>query len=112
MISSYVDLARIFSRMLREDLTADQMAEINARNASESHAGDVCATHDFIDANQIMIDALAEIQIDFDSQDSGIASMIDHAWTLAKAYQFDAARIPDNADEPQMWANGSPIVNA
>lgn len=110
MIWSYVDLARIFSRMICESVSSDELATINALNKTKDYAGNACATHNFFDANQTMIDALEELNESFDSENVALMSAVDHAWSIAKAYEFDAARIPDNADSFDMWANGCPIV--
>ena len=50
-----------FAEIVREDFTAEQVAEIRRRNATPQYAGDVCATHDFCDANEIMAEAFAEV---------------------------------------------------
>lgn len=109
MTFSYVALARTFSALIREALTPDELCQVLARNRSPEYSGDCCATHDFTDSNQIMIDALSEHGESFDAESAAQASAIDHAWAIAKVYSFDPARIPSDADEPYMWKNGLPI---
>lgn len=56
----YTDLAVIFSRRLKEYVGDDNMIEIIRLNEAEKDTS-ICHCHDFCDGNQIMIDALAEI---------------------------------------------------
>lgn len=52
-------LAAAFVAQCREAFTEEQLAEIKTRNASPDYAGDVCATHDFADANMLMLEAFS-----------------------------------------------------
>lgn len=45
-------LAEAFAEVMRQCLSADEMAEVKRRNAHYSDK--VCATHDFCDANMVM----------------------------------------------------------
>ena len=90
-------LAKEFCRQLRIELelykeAADEILEtINSRNAVYEASGDhsTCATHDFCDANQVMLDAIESI--------CGVADyhfaqneMINAAWDIARKARFDA----------------------
>lgn len=80
------ELSRTFSRLMRECLTADELAQVNAMNK----VGDlnICASHDFCDANQIMLDALSEYGAEFDSSSDEQARLIDSAWNESKVGGF------------------------
>lgn len=79
-------LAAEFCRVLNEWLTPDQIAEVNARNAAETDEN-ICHSHDFCDANQAMLDAMAVFGLDFESTDEQ-NTLINAAWDLAKAAGF------------------------
>jgi hypothetical protein len=55
--ASALELAQAFSRELRAELTADEIAQVIALNATET-SPDVCHSHDFCDANMTMLRAL------------------------------------------------------
>ena len=60
VVQSALQLAQAFSARLRTVLTADEMTEVIARNRTET-SPNVCHSHDFCDANEVMLDALAEV---------------------------------------------------
>ena len=82
-----VDLARAFARRLWEEIGAD-MGDVVAMNRAETRKG-ICHTHDFCDANQVMLDAMDEVIPGFSLEDdNGRISVIDTAWTLASKADF------------------------
>jgi hypothetical protein len=83
-----VELAKAFSEELRRVLTADEMGEVNRLNAEEANSG-VCHSHDFCDANQVMLDAMGD---EFENTDEQNA-LISQAWNIAKAAEFDVDQI-------------------
>jgi hypothetical protein len=50
-------IAKAFADALRDDLTPEQWEAMRARNASPEYGPDVCASHDFCDANMVMQEA-------------------------------------------------------
>ncbi len=56
-------LARAFVRILREQLTAEQFAEVVTLNGIKLNP-DVCHSHDFCDANMVMDAAFKEFGVD------------------------------------------------
>lgn len=78
------DLAREFCRAMRDELTADELADVVDTNRLETDPN-VCHSHDYTDANQVMLDALAVFGMDFEPSDCGL---INEAWTLAKESGF------------------------
>lgn len=89
-------LAKEFSRILREWLTPEEMAEVNRLNASEPSGEQVCHTHDFCDPNQAMIDAWESLT-GFEPQIAGMNSAftdpVDEAWSLARKNGFYAETV-------------------
>ena len=55
------ELSAEFDRLLRRDLTAAEYREILRLNRTPKYAGDCCASHDFIDANMTMLEALSKL---------------------------------------------------
>lgn len=90
-------LARAFIRELRTELTQAQIDAIVATNAERNDRS--CATHDYVDANQTMLDAYEKatgesMQLDCeDPRWDAVARMMDDAHTIAKAALFDEKRI-------------------
>ena len=50
-------LAADFANLLHGYFRADQWAEMRQRNATPEYGGSVCASHDFCDANMVMLEA-------------------------------------------------------
>lgn len=81
-MTTTIKLANEFIKGLEECLTADQLAELREGPQPERH----CKSHEYVDANQVMIDAyetVFEIEVDLDDQ------VIDQAWQLAKKNNFN-----------------------
>lgn len=77
-------LAAEFSRILHEWLTADELAEIQRRNSTLEYSG-FCASHDFCDPNQAMIDALSIHGLEFDTE---LCGLINDAWAISRMSGF------------------------
>jgi hypothetical protein len=84
------ELAAEFSRMLRETLSTEEMAEVKARNAVEQ-SPDVCHSHDFCDANMVMDAAGKKLGLwsaDLDINDQSNMTLWNTAWNIAKCRGF------------------------
>lgn len=83
-------LAAIFARMLREDL-GDNMPEVNALNATPDYIG-CCASHNFCDANMVMLAAYAELhscnEDDIRLDDDSVLGAMNSAWDEARLNNF------------------------
>jgi len=79
-----VELSQAFSRNMRESLTADELVKVNERNATPEYAG-ACASHDFCDANELMLKALADVGRIFDQSQT---DLMNAAWDLSRANGF------------------------
>ncbi|MZR12693.1 hypothetical protein GQE99_06620 [Maritimibacter sp. DP07] len=91
-------IAQAFCNAVREAFSADELAEINARNASADSIG--CATQDFADANEIMAGAWETAlgrPVDLPAIGAGDVSpeadMWNRAWTMARESGFDPGKI-------------------
>ena len=88
-------IARQFAAALTELLGPHTMRAIVDRNASEPHP-DVCHSHDYCDANVVMMDAFLSLGFECSSEpaeDSGIGFVWDEAWALAKGAEFDLYKL-------------------
>jgi len=47
-------LAGQFADLIHDNMTPEQFEEIKRLNRTEYAGGEICATHDFIDANEVM----------------------------------------------------------
>jgi hypothetical protein len=79
------EVARQFSKILSRWLTPTQMAEINRLNKTPEYQNGCCATGDFCDSNQAMIDALESLG----SSWAKSSDMVNAAWTIARAADFN-----------------------
>lgn len=83
------DLAETFSKLMREALTVEEFEAVNIRNFSHHYRKRSCASHDFIDANEVMIEALSEHGItDINTADFALTDLINAAWLHAKRHHF------------------------
>ncbi len=90
---TYVELAKEFCRVIREDLTPEQLTEVLKRNAAEPSDA-ICHTHDFIDANMSMLEAWQALNLPAqDGNDETQCACWNSAWALAKSSQFDAKKV-------------------
>lgn len=83
------ELSSIFSSILRRWI-GENMEEVRRRNKTEEYiTKGCCATHDFCDANQAMLNALALFGItEYDCTDEALGKLIDEAWAMSKGYEF------------------------
>lgn len=84
-------LSDTFRRIMAQDLSPQELVEIDALNVEyrQKHPRlSICASHDFIDSNQVMLDALEELGIEWDASDQESNDLINEAWTLAKTQGF------------------------
>jgi hypothetical protein len=79
-------LAVTFSRLMTEQLGAN-LQQVILANAEETDKS-ICHSHDFIDSNQTMIDALEELGEVLNLQSEKQTSVINAAWSIAKAAKF------------------------
>jgi hypothetical protein len=83
-------LAAEFARRIRLELGADNLARVVATNKRRNDA--TCATHDYIDSNQTMIDAFsAAIGRPLRVESGADLSLINQAWTRAKLSHFEVS---------------------
>ena len=80
-------LAKEFSRRLAEHLGPAKLAAVVQRNRAESDRR-LCHSHDFCDANEIMLEAGEAVGVDV-LERLGVTSL---AWALAKRAEFDHTR--------------------
>jgi hypothetical protein len=82
--STVTKLAAAFTRGLRNNLNTATLAAIDAENAARGD--DSCASHDYLDANDVMADAFAAVMGRASKASSSAdAELINAAWSTAKA---------------------------
>lgn len=77
------ELAASFVALLKRELTPEEMREVATRN--RAYGGDVCASHDFVDANVVMAQAFKETtgnDVNLESQSD--LKLWSDAWSAAK----------------------------
>jgi aminoglycoside phosphotransferase len=98
MRPSAYQLAKAFAEELNKTLTAEQMEEVNRLNAAEENDG-ICHSHDFCDANVIMLNAWQLIDPTADCtqiiRSPKLAAKWNIAWDMAKTNGFSAAAITE-----------------
>lgn len=86
-------LAASFYSALADTLGPVLFTSMRKRNRAHVDAGRTgfCASHDFCDANQVMLDAFAYVmQRDADTASDDDMRLMNEAWTLAKARYLTA----------------------
>jgi hypothetical protein len=84
-------LARAFATELHAELGTDTLAEINRLNDAETDTG-ICHTHDFCDANQVMLDAWEKLmgaECSCDSTNDAENAVWNEAWSIASKANFN-----------------------
>jgi hypothetical protein len=92
-------LAKAFSEELLGYLGEDKMREVVRMNAAEAD-GRICHSHDFCDANQIMLDAMTKLGFELDDGKDGGENNndgINLAWDIAKENSFMSQKIMDSS---------------
>lgn len=92
----HVLLAEKFTELLRAALSPAEFAEMADANANETDAG-ICHSHDYCDANQVMLNAMESLGIEYDAENT----LFSDAWLHARLELFDGA--------PERCRNGKPI---
>lgn len=87
-------LAREFSAILRQWISPTDMAAVVEANKTPKYQG-VCATHDYCDPNQAMLDAITKLGLEWYGSDDPLDPLIDDAWKIAKQADFDPEKIVD-----------------
>ena len=94
------DIALAFSRTLDNWLSELEMASVIAENGHRRAADDdSCATHDYCDANQAMMEAFETATGRGPSGSEADISLINAAWAQAKRADFNAAAIRGGCDD-------------
>jgi hypothetical protein len=77
------DQARLFSAMLLDEIGLKNLQRVNELNSHETNS-QICHTHDFTDANQIMLDVIGNPEEVGDD----IWEQVEPIWTIAKNNNF------------------------
>jgi hypothetical protein len=82
------ELCSAFIAELRQSLSSDDLETIVERN--KENGPETCASHDFCDPNQCMLEAWEKLGHALDLSDHEQLSLTDQAWTLARLREFSA----------------------
>lgn len=89
-------LAKEFSRIINNWLTPEQLAEANRLNTTPEYTtNSLCATHNYCDSNQAMLDALKAFGVEWESDNNDLCNA---AWALAKESEFNPEHIRTEMD--------------
>lgn len=95
-IPSEVDLAVAFAGLVCETIRGGDFAELLELNEAEANAN-VCHTHDFCDANELMLAAWLQLEphasLDEIMHNTAAAIVWNDAWQMAKDDKFDIPTI-------------------
>jgi hypothetical protein len=92
----HIILAQEFTARLRATLTSEKWIELIDLNSNESNPA-ICHSHDYCDANQIMIDSISFIGIEYSAE----STLWSDAWLHARLELFD--------NFPMLCRNGKAI---
>lgn len=90
-------VARVFAAKLLEEIGAANLAEVNRLNTPEDRAAGICHSHDFCDANMVMLAAFAQCEGISEDDACDTATQTDEgtahwnkAWDIAADNRFFA----------------------
>lgn len=93
-----VDLAKAFIDKMIDAFTGEEWTLMIDRNRVELNPR-TCHSHDFCDANQVMLDAMDSLGIPYEgidwNDDNSVTRIVNEAWTIVWAAEFNADRIDD-----------------
>jgi hypothetical protein len=81
-------LANEFLDIVRMWLPVEELEAIDKANAVDDSC---CASHEYCDPNQAMIEALDKFGVEYDGQDEEQGKLIDDAWSIAKKIGFSVS---------------------
>ncbi len=64
-------------------LTDEQLREVQRRNLHETDSN-VCHSHDFCDANEAMLEAMADLEISMDMENAAHVQLWNEGWRIAR----------------------------
>lgn len=83
-----VRLANAFRDLIRGELNKDALIQIDAENRGQADAG-TCATHDYLDPNELMLEAWGIVMpVRFRADSDLHIAIIEEAWLRAKRFGF------------------------
>lgn len=86
-------LAAAFAAAIVDSMMPSELEGVNAKNKRNGYADAVCATHDYCDANQAMLDALENLNIEYDPNSQSQVDLVNGAWAMAKRADFDVSSL-------------------
>lgn len=85
-------VAEKFCWMLTDEIGLEDRAEVVRINAERNE--DYCASHDFCDANVVMLKSFrSALGATMDQSNQAHTDIVNDAWSLAKDYGFDGAKL-------------------
>lgn len=84
-----IKLANEFSKLLSYELSDIELCEVIAKNDTPEYGEGICASHDYLDANEIM--SLAFLNVagkEIDLQNQSDIDLWSESWDLAKQNKF------------------------
>lgn len=95
-LPSVVQVCLAFITEIKNSLSTNQIAEVVSRN--KDYEEGICASHDFCDANQCMLDAWKRLGHPMNFQAENQMGITDQAWTLARKGEFSNELVISIAD--------------
>ena len=81
-------LAKEFARLMTEALHPDVFSLVNALNGGRKYEATSCASQEFLDANEVMLEAMSNLGIEFAPENEENATLTNEAWQIAKVMNF------------------------
>jgi hypothetical protein len=83
-------LAKAFADELVNELEEDEFNQVNNRNREDLFDKGICHSHDFIDANMVMLSAFKKTFVrEYDMHLDSDIELWNSAWQLAKENSFE-----------------------
>jgi len=82
-------LAATFCKMLQDNMSAEDFAACVAANKADA-TSPCCPSHDYLDTNQVMLEAMDAHGLTFDPSSDSCTNTINSVWTLARLHDYNA----------------------
>lgn len=105
-----VKLGAKFAQLMSIALSPEQLQEVNERNKAEGMSGCVCASHDFMDANMIMLEAMESFGHELEPESDDQARAMNTAWMLAQRALFDEQSVTPELLQKLQQTTAMPAV--
>lgn len=73
-----------FTRLLRKEIGTENFLQVRRLNATPDYSGGLCASHEFCDANMLMLEAFQNLGFEPNFDNDQHVALWNDAWAVAR----------------------------